>query len=117
MHRIGSQEILVVKRRTQTVSLDKDKDMLFHLLVGIVAALSFAWLLNSVQKSEKPVQWWQWVLTILGIVFAIFTLEVIFGFIDEGAGQAALVVGLIMGIITVVWGVLLGRFVFAPSKQ
>ena len=86
--------------------------MLFHLLVGIVAALAFVWLLNYAQKTEKTIQWWQWLLTALGFAYTIFVLEVIYGFVAEGEPQAALVMGLVTGIVAVIWGVLLGRFVF-----
>ena len=89
--------------------------MLFHLLLGIVATASFVLLLNYVQNSGKTIEWWQWLLTILGFGYAIFVLEVIYGFIAEGEPQAALVMGLVTGIIAVIWGVLLGRFVFAKK--
>lgn len=89
--------------------------MLFHILVGIAAAVGFVLLLNHVQKAGLAIQWWQWLLTVLGFAYAIFVLEVIFGFLDEGAGQAALVMGLITGIVAVIWGILLGRFVFVKK--
>jgi len=46
------------------------------------------------------------------LFYAVFVLEVIVGFLGEGAPQAALVMGLLTGIIAIVWGVLLKRFVF-----
>ena len=89
--------------------------MLFHIIVGAVAMAGFLFLLNYVQKSGLVIKWWQWLLTVLGIGYAILVLETIFGFAAEGAGQAALVMGLITGIVAVVWGILLGRFVFAKK--
>ncbi|KAA3648441.1 MAG: dehalogenase [Chloroflexi bacterium] len=88
---------------------------MLNLIIGALASAAFFLLLNYVKEKEMTISWWQWLLTILGILFAILTLEVIFGFIAEGAGQAALVMGMIFGIITVIWAVLLGRFVFARS--
>lgn len=89
--------------------------MLFHLIVGIVATAAFVLLLNYVQNSRKAIEWWQWLLTVLGFGYAIFVLEVIYGFVEEGEPQAALVMGLVTGVIAVIWGVLLGRFVFAKK--
>lgn len=89
--------------------------MLFHLILGIVATAAFVLLLNYVQNSGKAIQWRQWLLTILGFAYAIFVLEVIFGFLTEGEPQAALVMGLVTGIVAVIWGVLLARFVFAKK--
>ncbi len=91
--------------------------MLFHLGVGIVAAVTFMMLLNYVKKSARTITWWQWALTALGIIYAIFVLEVIYGFAAEGEPQAAVVMGLITGVIAVIWGVLLGRFVFAKKTD
>jgi len=55
---------------------------------------------------------WQWILTILGFLYATFVFELINSFLSEGAPRAALVMGIITGFVAVVWGVLLGRFVF-----
>lgn len=89
--------------------------MLFHLIVGIVATATFVLLMGYVQKSDMALQWWQWLLTILGYAYAVFVLEVIYGFVAEGEPKAALVMGLVTGIVAIVWGVLLGRFVFAKK--
>lgn len=89
--------------------------MLFHLIVGIVATATFVLLMNYVQNSGKAITWWQWLLTILGYAYTIFVLEVIYGFIAEGEPQAGLVMGLVTGIVAVIWGVLLARLVFAKK--
>ena len=47
--------------------------------------------------------------------YAVFNLELIVGFFSEGAPQAALVMGGMTGIVAIVWGVLLKRFVFAKT--
>jgi len=85
---------------------------MLNLILGGLAVAGFFLLLNYTKTKELSITWWQWLVTALGILFALFTVEVINGFIGEGAGQAALVMGLILGIITIIWGVLLGRFVF-----
>ncbi len=86
--------------------------MLITLSIGILAGVIFMLLLNYAQKSKLLITWWEWTLTVLALLFAIFTAEVLHGFLGEGATQAALVMGLIFGLITVIWFVLLGRFVF-----
>ena len=89
--------------------------MLFHLVVGAAAAVGFLLLLQHVQKSDLVVAWWGWLLTIAGILYGIFVLELIYGFAAEGMAQGVLVMGLITGIVAVIWGVLLARFVFAQK--
>lgn len=72
-------------------------------------------LFNYVRKNDMKVKWWQWLLTVLGIFYGIFVIELIFGFLGEGAPQAALVMGLVTGIVAIIWGVLLQRFVFTKA--
>ena len=86
--------------------------MIPHLIIGALAMMGALALFDYTRKNQFKVTWWQWLLTALGILYAIFVLELIVGFLGEGAGQAALVMGLITGIIAVIWGVLLARFVF-----
>jgi hypothetical protein len=51
------------------------------------------------------------------LVYTGFVLEVIISFLEEGAARAALVMGLALGFIAIVWAVLLGRFVFARKPK
>lgn len=90
--------------------------MLITLLIGILAATAFLLLVNYVQKNKLKVEWWHWVLTVLAMLFAVFTAEVIHAFLVEGSGQAAAITGLILGLLAVIWFVLLGRFVFAKAS-
>lgn len=87
--------------------------MLITLSIGILATIAFMLLVNYAQKNKVKVQWWHWVLTILALLYAVFTAEVLHALLGEGAGQGALVSGLILGLVAVIWFVLLGRFVFA----
>ncbi len=91
--------------------------MIFHLIIGAVVMLGFLLLVSHSQKAGKTVQWWQWLLTVLGFLYATFVLEVIYGFLYEGAGRAALVMGLTLGLVAVIWGVLMGRFVFTKASE
>jgi hypothetical protein len=86
--------------------------MIIHLTIGAIAMAGIFLLINYTQKQDIKLSWWQWALTVLGVIYGIFVLELIVGFIGEGAGQAALVMGLLTGVVAVIWGVLLGRFVF-----
>ena len=89
---------------------------MIHIVIGALAMAVLLLLVNHTRKHEKTVRWWQWLPTILGILYAVFVLELVVGFLDEGALRAALVMGLITGLPAVIWGVLLGRFVFVRKK-
>lgn len=90
--------------------------MLIHLLIGALAMAALFFLFNYAQSNELQLKWWHWLLTVFGVLYAVFVLELIAGFLGEGAPRAALVMGLITGIIAVIWGVLLGRFVFKKAE-
>lgn len=79
--------------------------------------LGFLAVANFVRVRKLTVVWWKWVLTVLGILYAVFVLEMIASFLQEGAPRAALVLGVILGFIAVIWGVLLTRFVFARKPK
>ena len=89
--------------------------MIVHLLIGALAGACLLLLVDYARKNDLPLKWWHWLLTVLGIFYAVFVLELIVGFFSEGAPQAALVMGGMTGIVAVVWGVLLKRFVFAKK--
>lgn len=83
-----------------------------HLLIGAVIVTFFFLLLRHIQKHKMKLMWWQWILTVFGLLYTTFVLELINSFLSEGAPRAALVMGIFTGFIAVVWGVLLSRFVF-----
>ena len=85
---------------------------MIHIVIGALMMLGFTLLVNSVRNREMSISWWQWVLTILAFLYGVFVLEMTFSFLQEGAGRAALVMGVILGFLAVVWAVLLARFVF-----
>ena len=88
-----------------------------HLFIGALFMAGFLFLTNFVHKRKIHVAWWQWTLTILCFIYSVFVLEIIVSFIDEGSARGALVMGLIMGLVAIIWGVLLGRFVFIRSTK
>lgn len=90
--------------------------MLVQLLIG-AAAVGAAWLLvEYFRRSGYQPHWWGWLLTIVGLLYSIFVLEVIVGFLGEGEPQAALVMGMLTGIAAVIYWVVMKRFVFIPAE-
>lgn len=87
--------------------------MIIHLLIGAIAMACFFWLVNYAGKKGLKLAWWHWLLTVLAILYSVFVVELIVGFLGEGAPQAALVMGLITGLVAIIWAVLLRRYVFA----
>ena len=83
-----------------------------ELIIGAGAATAFILLLRLVRIRALEVAWWQWGLTFLGLLYAVFVLEVVVSFMREGTPKGAAVMGTLMGFVAVVWGALLGRFVF-----
>lgn len=90
---------------------------LIHILIGALALTVLVLLKDFTRKSNVTLLWWQWVLTVLGVIYGVFVVELIIGFLAEGTPQAALVMGMLTGIVAVIWGVLLGRFVFKPKAH
>jgi hypothetical protein len=88
-----------------------------HILFGASAMLGFLAVVNYARLRKLSVGWWKWILTVLGFLYAVFVLEMIVSFLQEGAPRAALVMGVILGFIAVVWGVLLARFVFTRRAK
>lgn len=90
--------------------------MFGSMVIGIILGAGFMWLVNFTQKNNLVLIWWQWLVTVLGFAYAAFVLETIQAFLNEGAGQGAFVIGLILGVVAIIWGVLLARYVVNPKK-
>lgn len=88
--------------------------MLLHLIIGAVAAVACVLL---AQKFGKDLSIGGWILSALAVLYSVFVIEVVFGFLAEGEPQAALVMGLVTGIVAVIWWVLLGRFAFPKALK
>lgn len=86
---------------------------MIYLIIGALTAISFILLLNYSRKYNLTVKWWQWMVTVLAFLYTVFVLASIVSFLEEGSPRGALVMGMIMGMIAIIWGVLLARFVFA----
>lgn len=103
-------------RNAVKYNLEGDK-ALANIFIGVAAMTGLLFVVDYARKRRLRIAWWQWVLTILGFVYAIFVLEVIVSFLAEGTVKGAVVMGVILGFIAVVWGVLLGRFVFTRGAE
>ena len=84
-----------------------------ELFIGAGAATGLVLLLRFVKTHALSVTWWQWGLTILGILYGVFVLEVVVSFLREGTPKGAAVMGTLLGFFAVVWAVILGRTVFS----
>jgi hypothetical protein len=89
---------------------------MIHIAIGILMMLGFSLLVSRVRQRGLSVSFWQWGLTVLAFLYAVFVCEMIVSFLQEGAGRAALVMGVILGFVGVVWAVLLARFVFKQKS-
>lgn len=89
---------------------------MIHIAIGALMMLGFILLVDRVRRRGLSISWWQWGLTILAFLYAVFVCEMVVSFLQEGAGRAALVMGVILGFIAVLWAVLLGRFVFTQRS-
>jgi len=88
---------------------------MIHIIIGAVSATTFLLLINFMSRSSRKLLWYHWTLTLLCIFYSVFIVEVIVGFVSEGAYRAALVMGVIFGIPALIWSVLLARFVFVKK--
>ena len=90
---------------------------MIHIAIGALMMLGFTLLVNSVRQRGLSIAWWKWGLTVLAFVYAVFVCEMVVSFLQEGAGRAALVMGVILGFLAVLWAVLLNRFVFTRRPR
>ena len=90
---------------------------MIHIAIGALMMLGFTLLVNRVRQRGLSIAWWKWGLTVLAFVYAVFVFEMVVSFLQEGAGRAALVMGVILGFLAVLWAVLLNRFVFTRRSR
>ena len=91
--------------------------MIFHLLLGALAMWTVLFLVDFTRQAGFDLSWWQWTATVLNVIYFVFVIEIIYGFVTEGMPQAGLIVGLLTAFLGVIWAVLLGRFFFVKPKE
>ena len=89
---------------------------MIDILIGGAAVFGFWRICHYTRRRRLRLSWWQWTLSAAGLIYSVFVLELIYGFLSEGASRGALVMGLIFGFPALIWGVLLARFVFTKRK-
>lgn len=88
-----------------------------NFLIGAAAMAGILLLANLIRKQEQNFHWWEWLVLILGVLYTALVLGVVVSFLEEGTYQGALVMGLIMGLVAVAWGVLSARYLILPKLQ
>jgi hypothetical protein len=91
--------------------------IVIQLMIGALSATVLIFIVDYARKANLNLKWWEWLLSVLGLLYTVFVLEVFYGFLNEGAGQAALVMGILSGLLAVIWWVLLARKVFNRSVE
>lgn len=92
---------------------------MIHILIGACTTAALIRVIGIAAKRKLHVKWWQWLMVGLEYAYSIFVLEVIVGFVEEGAVKGALVMGTILGFLAVIGAFLLARLVFrqkSPEK-
>jgi hypothetical protein len=89
---------------------------MIHILIGAVTTTALIRVILSAKKRNLTLKWWQWLLLALEYAYVIFVLEIIAGFLEEGAVKGALVMGLLLGFVALVGGFLLARLVFSRKN-
>ena len=90
---------------------------MLNLLVGASAMATVLLAADYARRQKIYLSWWQWLLSVLAVVYSMFVVLLIIEFLHEGATQAALVMSLIMGVPAVILIVLLTRFVFGRKQK
>ncbi len=86
--------------------------MVYDVLLGALAMTTALFLVDHARRRQLHLRWWQWTATIVGMAYALLVVDVFRSFLEEGSMRGAIVVGMLAGMVAVVWGVLLWRFVF-----
>lgn len=89
--------------------------MVVDILIGAIAMWAIMFLIDYAKRENFKLEWWHWVLTVLNVIYFVFVVEVFYGFLHEGAGQAAIIMGILVAFFGIIWAVLLARFVFVPK--
>lgn len=87
-----------------------------ELIIGAVAATSLVLMSRLARIRGITLAPWQWIFSILVVLYWVFILETVISFLREGTPKGAVVMGTILGFVGVVWAVLLSRFVYSGRR-
>ncbi|UCH82569.1 MAG: dehalogenase [Candidatus Latescibacterota bacterium] len=82
---------------------------LFWFIEGVLACLAVVAIKIWTQDRGIAMPWWKWLLTALWFCLAGFTLAMIGTSLGEGEPRAAVMGGVVFGVVTVVTGVAFWR--------
>ena len=82
---------------------------LFWFVEGVLACLVAVGISLWEKDRGVPMPWWKWVLTAAWFCLLGFTLAMVGTSLGEGEHQAALMGGIIFGVLTVITGVAFWR--------
>lgn len=88
---------------------------MIHLLIGLLAATGFFLLFSHATKHSWQLKGWHWVFTVLIVAYLVFSVEAIYSLLAEGAGNAAIVTAIVLGLPAAIAIALLIRYVFQPA--
>ena len=82
---------------------------LFWFIEGVLACLAVIGIKLWMEDRGIPMPWWKWVMTALWFCMVGFTVARVGTSVGEGEPRAALMGGIIFGVITVIAGVAFWR--------
>ncbi|MDT8402106.1 MAG: hypothetical protein RQ743_10455 [Bacteroidales bacterium] len=85
--------------------------ILLHLFTGVISTSLLFLVILFARSRNKKFTALNWFFIIAEIIYLAFIIELVAGFIEEGAPQAALVIGSIFGSVAVIGAVLVLRFI------
>ncbi len=85
------------------------------VLLGTLVGATLWGLVEFTRRRQIGLQWWEWTLVGAALSYGGVVLAAVLTLLGEGTPRAALVIGTLIGVPAVIFGVLLGRFVFGPK--
>jgi hypothetical protein len=82
---------------------------LFWFVEGVLACLAVIAIRLWTEDRRIPMPWWKWIVTALWFCLAGFTVAMVGTSLGEGESRAALMGGIIFGVLTVITGVAFWR--------
>jgi len=90
---------------------------LFWFLEGIFFCLALIGLRTWTQDKGIPMPFWKWAVSILWLIFLGFTIAFVGTSLGEGESQAAILGGIIFGLISVVTLLILWKIMGFTTKN